>query len=232
MSDITFFLPTRKGSQRVKDKNTKPFSNFSGGILELKLRQLISSQCISQIILSTNDDVSMKIADEINIECNKIKVVRRPDELCLSTTPLVDLIEYVPSITDTEHVIWGHTTTPFITSDDYDRAIEKYFDCLSKGYDSLVSVHPFQNFLIEPDSKQIFNTHQKQSKWPRTQDLPILFEVNHGMFITSCSIYKNKKDRIGSNPYLYEMDRIRSFDIDWEDDFTIAEAIYEKIFRK
>jgi len=60
--DICFFLPTRKGSQRVKSKNTRPFAGIEGGILELKLRQLIKSERLSGIVLSTNDELSMEIA--------------------------------------------------------------------------------------------------------------------------------------------------------------------------
>ena len=38
---IAVFLPVRKGSKRVENKNTKPFAGFQNGLLELKLKQLI-----------------------------------------------------------------------------------------------------------------------------------------------------------------------------------------------
>ena len=31
---IAFFLPTRKGSERVKSKNTRPFAGIEGGLVE------------------------------------------------------------------------------------------------------------------------------------------------------------------------------------------------------
>ncbi len=55
---ITVFLPTRKGSQRVKNKNTKPFAEYKGGLLELKLKQL-SLIDVDQVILSTNDEIAI-----------------------------------------------------------------------------------------------------------------------------------------------------------------------------
>jgi CMP-N-acetylneuraminic acid synthetase len=228
--DICFFLPTRKGSQRVKSKNTRPFAGISGGILELKLRQLMECKTLSNIVLSTNDEFSMEIANKIDPQQSKIKVIPRPDHLCLDTTVLTDLIKYVPEIVKESHIIWGHTTTPFVKAEDYDTGIENYFSKLEEGYDSLISVMPLQNFLLDQKG-DVFNYDAGANRWPRTQDLPILYEVNHAMFITSRDIYIKESNRIGSKPYLYEQDKIKSFDIDWIDDFLIAEAIYDKLFK-
>ena len=35
-------------------------------------------------------------------------------------------------------------------------------------------------------------------------------------------------DRVGDNPYLFEMNKLNSLDVDWEEDFKIAEAVYDK----
>jgi N-acylneuraminate cytidylyltransferase len=228
--DICFFLPTRKGSQRVKSKNTRPFAGIPGGILELKLNQLLESKSLSNIVLSTNDELSMDVAYKIDPKQEKIKVVVRPDDLCLDTTKLTDLIKYVPEIVSEAHIIWGHTTTPFVAGKDYDAGIEKYFLSLEEGFDSLISVMPLQNFLLDKDGN-VFNYDAGVNRWPRTQDLPILYEVNHAMFITSRDVYVRDHNRVGNKPYLYEQDKIKSFDIDWVDDFLIAEAIYDKLFK-
>jgi N-acylneuraminate cytidylyltransferase len=228
--DICFFLPTRKGSQRVKSKNTRPFAGIEGGILELKLKQLSSSKVLSNIVLSTNDEICMEIASKIDPKQEKIRVIERPDHLCLDTTKLTDLIAYVPEIIRENHIIWGHTTTPFVNAEDYDRGIENYFEKLEEGFDSLVSVMSLQNFLLDKQGN-VFNYDAGANRWPRTQDLPILYEVNHAMFIASREIYLNEKNRLGSKPFLYEQDKIKSFDIDWVDDFLIAEAIYDKLFK-
>lgn len=227
--DICFFLPTRKGSQRVKSKNTRVFAGVEGGILEVKLRQLQRSRTISRVVLSTNDELSMDIARKLDPQGEKIQVIQRPDHLCLDTTVLTDLIKYVPEIISESHIIWGHTTTPFVDAAEYDRGIELYFEKLKAGYDSLISVMPLQNFLLDAQGN-VSNYDAGANRWPRTQDLPVLYEVNHAMFITSREIYRNESNRVGAKPYLYEQDKIKSFDIDWEDDFLIAEAIYDKLF--
>ena len=40
---------------------------------------------------------------------------------------------------------------------------------------------------------------------------------------------QNKKNRIGQKPLLYIMDEIHSKDIDWEEDFKIAEIMYKTL---
>ena len=44
------FLPCRRGSQRVPKKNVRPFGPFSGGLVELKLTQLLRVPEIDEIL--------------------------------------------------------------------------------------------------------------------------------------------------------------------------------------
>lgn len=227
---VTFFLPIRKGSQRVKNKNTRTFAGIEGGIVRLKLEQLLESKKIDQIVLSTNDEISIGIAKDLDPSESKIKVILRPEELCLDSTPLSELIKYVPTIIIEGHILWGHATTPFATAEVYDKVVAQYFNQLNEGYDSLITTMELQNFILNKEAK-ITNYNHSEGKWPRTQDLPILYEVNHAVFMASRDIYLNNSDRIGSKPYLYTQNKIESFDIDWEEDFLIAEAIYDKLYR-
>jgi N-acylneuraminate cytidylyltransferase len=227
---ISFFLPTRTGSQRVLNKNTRPFAGFNGGIFELKLKQLILANHIDEVIISTNDKHCINIANQLVGHLPKFKIIERPNELCLDSTALTDLILYAGEICSSDHILWGHTTTPLVSGVDYDKGIEKYFHVLSLGQnDSLVSVYPLKNFLINSvDGCFLGSTQQNGSQWPRTQDLNIVFEVNHAMFIAPRATFLNEKNRIGKMPFYYEMSKLKSFDIDWEEDFLIAEALYEK----
>ena len=135
---------------------------------------------------------------------------------------------YVPTITNTDHILWGHVTTPLADGEIYDKAIEYYLSKLSEGYDSLVSVKEFKNFLLNKEGKLINNNTSLPR--PRTQDLEALFEINHAIFLAKRDIYVKNKNRIGDKPLLYVMDELHSKDIDWEDDFTIAEMIYDKLY--
>lgn len=224
---IAFFLPTRSGSQRVVNKNTKNFAGIQGGLLKVKLDQLIKTKNFSSIILSTNDKECIEIAEAFKKKDSRLQVVERPNELCLDTTNLQDLIKYVPTITDAEHIVWGHVTTPIADSVVYDAAVEEYLKQKDVA-DSLVSVVELKNFLLNSSGKLINNT--TELPWPRTQDLEPLYEINHVMFIARRDVYEKQCNRIGINPILYKMDKIKSFDIDWPEDFQIAEILYKDMY--
>lgn len=223
---IAFFLPTRKGSERVKNKNTRPFADIEGGLVENKIKQLLSTKHIDEILFSSNDEMCIAIAEKYTSD-SRLRIILRPNELCLSTTNLQDLICYVPTITNADHILWGHVTTPLVEAKVYDTAIEQYLSKIIKGYDSLVSVKELKNFLLNQEGKLVNNT--TNIPWPRTQDLEPLYEINHAIFLAKRSVYTEQKNRIGQKTLLYIMDEIHSKDIDWEEDFKIAEIMYKTL---
>lgn len=227
LNTVAFFLPTRKGSERVPNKNTRPFAGIEGGLLENKIKQLLSTKHLDEIILSTNDETCMYIAEKYTSD-SRLRIVPRPEELCLSSTNLQDLIRYVPTITSADHILWGHVTTPLAGADIYDSAIEKYLSELDNGYDSLVSVKELRNFLLDKTGHLINNN--TNLPWPRTQDLEPLYEINHAIFLAKHEVYTEMSNRIGKKPILYIMDELHSKDIDWEEDFIIAEIMYKNLY--
>lgn len=227
MNTISVFLPTRKGSERIPNKNTKDFNGIKGGLLRIKLAQLVNVSEVGEIILSTDDPWSMAIAEDFNDP--KIKIVPRPARLAQSVTNLKDLIRYVPTICTGDHILWTHVTSPFTDELRYSESIKTYLKNISENsgvYDSLMSGRIINSFLWDSRCNNIFNT-SSQVKWPRTQDLTKLFEIDSAIFLASREIYLREDDRIGKNPYLFEQDLISSVDIDWEEDFILAEQLYK-----
>lgn len=229
MDKIAFFLPTRKGSERVKNKNTRPFAGIKGGLVENKIKQILATKHVDEIIFSSNDERCMEVADKYSYD-SRLRIIPRPDELCLSSTNLQDLICYVPTVTDADHILWGHVTTPLAGAEEYDKGIELYLSKLEEGYDSLVGVTELKNFLLNKNGKLVNNT--TDIPWPRTQDLEALYEINHTMFLAKREVYTKLKNRLGEKVLLHVMDEIHSKDIDWEDDFTIAEIMYKNLYGK
>ena len=223
---ISVFLPCRAGSERVPHKNTRTFAGIEGGLLKIKLQQLIACNAIDTIVLSTNDEEVIQLAKTVSSD--KIKIDRRPEHLATSSTSTDDLVKYVPSIISEGAVLWTHVTSPFIDGKIYEEAINTYKDVLSKGEnDSLMSVTALRTFIWNKEGA--INYDRNKEKWPRTQTIEPLYEINSGIFLADIDIYKNLQDRIGKKPFLFENNDIDSFDIDWEEDFFIAEAIYKKL---
>ena len=219
--NVNVFLPMRAGSERVPKKNTKTFSGVKGGLCRIKLEQLIQCKLIDSIIVSTNDLEVIKITNSFNSK--KIKVVFRPNELASSSASTDDLIKYVPEVMPDGHVLWTHVTSPFINSDVYDQAIEKYLENLDH-FDSLMTVTKLQRFIWNDNEPVSYN--RDTEKWPRTQTIKPLWEVDGGIFLAHKSIYELNNDRIGYVPYLLQISDEIAFDIDWMTDYKIAEALY------
>lgn len=226
MEKFTFFLPTRKGSERVSNKNTRPFAGVEGGLLRIKLEQLLKTDEKFDIVLSTNDEESILIAEQFNNR--RIKIIQRPEELCSSSTNLADLIRYIPSIITDGNIIWVHVTEPFVDHQVLTRAIEVFSEKKALGEcDSLMSVNKIQSFLWSKEEATFVSHDRNMIRWPRSQDLTPLYEVNSAIFINSRENYLGHGDRIGNQPFLFELNKIQSIDIDWEDDFLFAELMYE-----
>lgn len=218
---IKCFLPCRKGSERVPKKNIKPFAGYSQGLIEVKLKQLLAVEKIDEVVLSTNDEEILDFASSLNQK--KLRLHKRADSLSSSQTSTDDLAPHALELIPDAHILWTHVTSPFFCVQDYDDIIDRYLRALEEGYDSLMTTKLIQGFLW--DGQKPINYDRSIEKWPRTQTLEPIHEVDNAVFFSHSANYKAFNDRIGKNPLLYPIDKIKSFDIDWPEDFAIAECI-------
>ena len=217
----TAFLPCRKGSQRVLKKNIKPFAGFEFGLIQIKLTQLIEANNVDKIVLSTNDDEILDYA--ASLQNDKIIPHKRVELLSSSETSTDDLVAHALDLIPQGHILWTHVTSPFVDAELYDKIIRQYRSALLADYDSLMTTNLIHGFLWDENGP--INYDRTLEKWPRTQTIKPLHEINSAVFLSSSENYHNFKDRIGQKPFLYVLDKIQSSDIDWEEDFKIAEII-------
>ncbi|RDU57135.1 acylneuraminate cytidylyltransferase [Helicobacter sp. MIT 00-7814] len=218
---ISVFLPCRKGSQRVINKNTRPFGNFKFGLLQIKLQQLLSAANIDRIYLSSDDEVILDFAKKLKNE--KIVIHKRNEFLSSNSASADMLVNHALDLIQEGVILWTHVTSPFFTQKEYENAITLYKENLPK-FDSLMSVTALKGFFW--DKNGAINYDRSLMRWPPTQDTNILYEINSACFIAGVDIYKNG-DRIGQNPYLYAIDKIKGVDIDYEEDFFMAQSLFK-----
>ena len=60
-----------------------------------------------------------------------------------------------------------------------------------------------------------------------TQHLDPIYEENSCFYIFTKDSFLNNDSRIGSKPFMFEIDKIESIDIDEPQDFIIAEALHK-----
>ncbi len=219
---ISAFLPCRRGSQRIPNKNIKTFAGVEGGLLEIKLNQLCKVNEIDSIVISSNDNRVLEFAN--TYKDSRIVIDDRPEHLGANETTTDQLIQYVPELIKEGHVLWTHVTSPFMNEVDYSKIIKKYEQVCNAGFDSLLTVLKLRGFIWDENGPISYD--RSKLKWPMTQNIKPFFEVDSGVFLSSITNYLNCKDRIGSAPYLYQQEKIKSVDIDWPEDFELAAKIW------
>lgn len=211
-SEFVAVVPVREGSQRVKSKNFRPF--FKGeSLLKLKVDQLKASSTISRIYISSDSSRARQLAEDYEVE-----FLERDPWLCSSEVRWSEVIAGVAeTVPGNPYICWAHTTSPLFR--DFDRAVEQ-FRSLNETYDSLVTVCPFQGFLL---SKQGRPMNYSFGVWhDYSQDLEPLYSVTGALFIAAKANIQKWRYLIGIKPYLMEVDPTMAVDIDNEHDFRLA----------
>lgn len=226
--ELIAFLPCRSGSQRVPFKNTRQFDNNGRSLFDIKISQLISCQYIDRIVVSTNDEMIINAVESVcKWNGERIVLDRRPDHLCSSATLTDELIRYVPTIIPSGHILWTHVTSPFVEPSDYSDIINRYFENLSSGeFTSLMTVTRLQGFMWNEAGP--INYDRTKEKWPRTQMLDIVYEVNSAAFLISAALMAQTGDRISDRVLMYELSKSKSVDIDHIDEFNLASDMYSR----
>lgn len=223
---ISVVLPIRAGSQRILNKNTRPFGPYPFGLTELKISQLLKIEALDEIVVDTDIQEMGNILERLKRggeNVSIIRVERRDPKFAGSSTSTDDLIEHIAPKIKTKHVLWTHTTQPFADDRVLTKAIDLYVESLKSGFDSLMSVTSLKTFIWDQGGP--VNYSRKIEKWPRTQTLPEWYMVNSAVFITNVDKMKITGDRIGEKPYYYVLDHFEGLDIDEERDFLFAESI-------
>ena len=210
-------VAVRKGSQRIPNKNIKPFGDSN--LLEMKLNLLKKVETIDEIVVNSDCDDMLAIGEKYGCSTHK-----REAHYASSTVNNSDFHKHIAEVTKADFIFLAPTCSPFISVDSHNAAIDRF---LSSEHDSLTSVDIIKNHLWlnrKPLNYRLDNV-------PNSQDLPDVKRLNYGIsIITKESMLKNRS-LIGDNPGFYELNHFESVDVDTPFDFFIAEQIYNKYFK-
>ncbi len=213
MKNITAIIPVRQGSQRVKNKNFKPFAGKS--LLEHKI-EIIKKLPVKDIIINTDSDYAIELAKKLNISYHKRESYYASSE-CTNS----EYHEYLAKVTQAENILITQVTAPLITIDTFIEAIDLYNNV---NCNSLMSIKKIKEYLWY--NNQPIN--YKLDYAPNSQDLPDYFSPTFGVIIVNREAMLKSKNFICDNPYFYEISETESIDIDTELDFEFAEFLFKK----
>jgi CMP-N-acetylneuraminic acid synthetase len=214
---ITAIVPIKKDSERVPGKNHRLLNGKP--LYTIILDTLQACNTIEHIIVNTDcADMGNKIA----LAYNKAIVIERPVHLLGNHISANQLIANDIDKGKSDHFLQTHCTNPLLTQKTITGAINQYFNTLS-AHDSLLSVSPIRARLYN-NNKTPYN--HKAGEMLRTQDMDVVYKENSSFFIFSRqSFLKAGNNRVGLTPAVFEMSEIESVDIDYENDFLLAELI-------
>lgn len=210
-------LPIKLNNQRVPGKNTKTFSDGT------PLMTLIQKACLDA-----------KKVDEIYVYCSNeavkeyilpgVKFLKRPDFLDTDKANSNDIIREFIKTVDADIYVETHATGPFTKSESIDACVE----AVATGeYDSAFLAKRIQEFLWQNGTAMNFDIQH----FPRTQDLVPIYSEAPGAYVFTKETFEKYDRRVGMKPYIHEISEIESRDIDYPEDFEIANAIYMSILK-
>lgn len=208
-------IPARFGSQRIKNKNMRHF--LGKPIIDYAIKTAVNAISIDEVLVYTNDwNIKLRHPEFVTLD--------RPDDNANDTANLTETLIEALKLKNVEYdnICLLLPTAVFTKSADLDMAFESL-----QGNDSVVSMAQFEApieraFDIRPDghAELVF----PYNEFKRTQDFTKKYHdagqfywLDYKEFIRQQRIFMAK-----TVPYI--MDAI---DIDTEDDFKKAEAIYE-----
>lgn len=214
---IKALVPMRTTSVRVPNKNIRLLAGKP--CFHWILDALLKSQYIAEVIINTDSpEIAQSARDNFDVT-----IFDRPDFLRGYDISIQPLIEYDLSQTSGEYFLQTHSTNPLVKTETIDNAIEVFFS--QNKHDALFSVTEIKQRFYSRDGKGI--NHDPSILIP-TQNLDPIYHENSCFYIFSREINAKTRNRLGTNPILFPIDRLEATDIDDIEDFYWAEFLLKR----
>ena len=154
-----------------------------------------------------------------------VEFLKRPEVLDRQETKGTDIYETFVNMVDADVYVLAHATSPFVSASHIGECVK---NVQLGNYDSAFCAKKIQNFLWKDNRPLNFVLNDP----PRTQDMsPIYMELSTAyVFTKDCFLKYNS--RSGINPYICECTEIEAIDIDYPEDFELADVVYTHILNK
>lgn len=208
-------IPIKLNNQRVPGKNIKKFSDGTP-LMALIQRACLKAEEVDEVyVYCSNPEVKTYIEQGVIY-------LPRPEFLDTDKANSNDIIrEFIKTI-DADIYVETHATGPFTRPESIDACVRAV---ASGDYDSAFLAKKTQEFLWQNGTAMNFDIQH----FPRTQDLVPIYSEAPGAYVFTKETFAKYDRRVGITPYIHEIQEIESRDIDYPEDFEIADAIYMNI---
>lgn len=215
---VVAFLPAKGTSTRIESKNVKLLDGKP--LLLYTLEKLIDCDFIDEVYLDSESEEILDYAAQLN--CKKII---RESKYANNSTDGHQLFYNEAKHVDADIYIQILCTSPFIEKE----TIEKGINILreSNEYDSVVLVKKEKQYQWN-NKGPIYNINHI----PNSFDLDDTIVETMGLYITNREVALKCKKRIGKKPYLLSAKPIEAVDVNYKEDFELAQYIMVGIREK
>lgn len=215
---VVAFLPAKGSSERIESKNLKL---LDGKPLFLHtLEKLVNCDFIDEVYLDSESDDILNYARHLGY-----KPLKRDPALATNKTDGHQMFFNEVRQVEADIYIQVLGTSPFIRPE----TIKKGVDILKdhSAYDSAV--------LVKREKQYTWNengTIYDINHIPNSNDLPDTIIETMGLYIVKADYALKGKKRIGRYPYLLEASAIEALDVNYPDDFELAETVARGLRQK
>ncbi len=219
---ILAIIPARGGSKGIPRKNLVELGGKP--LIVHTIEQAKRSKYINRLILSSDDEDIIKVAQEAGCEVPFI----RPSDLATDKASTIDVVLHaIEALPEFDYVVILQTTSPFRSVNDIDECIEK---CISGNVYSCVSVtvaekSPYWMYTLDKDERM--SSLMGDITFTRRQDIPKSYALNGAVYVLKSDDIKENVSLITSETIAHVMPVERSLDIDTKFDLKIARAMVE-----
>lgn len=221
MHKLVALMPMRHSSERVKGKNYRPFGNGKP-LFQHMLEVLLQCQGIDKVVIDTDSPNIREICER---DFPQVIMLERPEHLRDGAIPMNEILIHDANAVPSEFYLQTHSTNPLLRAETVNRAVDTFFKSYPV-YDSLFSVTRRQTRYWDPLARPI---NHNRDILLRTQDLPPVYEENSCLYIYEGEGLRRRYNRIGTRPYMFEIEEREAADIDEEINFEIAELMFKRM---
>ncbi len=209
---IVSVIPIKLNNERLPHKNTKMLGNKP--LIKYILNTLKTIEKIDDVYVYCSSDEICQYLD------SNVKFLKRPKYLDLPTANFTQIFESFMSEVDADIYVYAHATAPFITKDTINEELNAV---ISGEYDSSFTAEKIQDFLWQNGEPLNFDA----KNLPRSQDLSCLYRETSGVYVFTKEVFEKYKRRIGINPKIIEVNKKEMIDINYPEDFQLAEKMLD-----
>jgi len=215
---VVAIVPVKLNNERLPGKNTKRFDDGTP-LIHFILNTLLKVPELNEIYVYCSDEAIKEYLP------HGIYFLKRDTELDRSETKGNQILEKFVNTIDADIYVLSHTTGPFTKPESVSKCIQ---GIKSGDYDSGFLAQRLPELMWTDTGPLNFDAHDV----PRTQDLPKIYAEAPGAYVFTKETFKKYRSRNGKKPYICEVSAIECIDIDYMEDFEIANAIYMNILKK